>query len=172
MRRQLLFICLLLCALMLSGWGAVLAAALCPHAATAGRAASVVESMSMEDDHACCPARDEGAAGASEHCSQASQEATHEMEAMASTARPTPQAVAWPAASCAHCIGRNGLPAAPAKAASDAAQKRQDAHRLTAQETKLVAPHALSFVSTISPTQGAPPGPAARKHLLLSVFLI
>jgi hypothetical protein len=168
MRRQFFIIRLLLCALMLSGWGGLLGAAFCPHAAArAGAVASVAESMSMADDHACCHA---DAKGSDKHCSNSSHGAMDGMEATPAT-EPSPQALAPPAASCSHCIGHSSLPAAPTKA-GEATQHRPDAHRLALKEVKHIAPPVVRFVSTIAPTQGAPPGPAARKHLLLSIFVI
>lgn len=170
MRRQLLLIYpVLLCALSLSGWGGVLAAALCPHAAASARAAASVEAgMSMDDDHACCHADAKDVQ--EEHCSSSSHEAMGETKATPATKRHS-QALAASEDSCSHCIGRSTLPAWPARA-SEPSQHRPDAHRPAQDEAKPVAPPVVRFVSSIAPTQGAPPGAAARKHLLLSIFLI
>jgi hypothetical protein len=81
------------------------------------------------------------------------------------------QALAPPTESCSHCITHNSLPTAPVNS-REAAQNSSDAGHLALQEVKRPAPPAVRFVSAIAPTQGAPPGPPARKHLLLSVFLI
>jgi hypothetical protein len=167
MRRRFFTICLLLCALMLGGWGSVLAAALCPHAARAEAVASVPESMKMDDDHACCRMKMEDAG---EHCSGQSHEAMPATEA--ESHKVDAQALALPVEpSCSHCISHNSLPTAPVKAC-ERAQKRPDATRLAPRAVTQITPPAVSFVSSVSPTQGAPPGPLARKHLLLSVFLI
>jgi hypothetical protein len=131
--------------------------------------------MKMSDDHACCRAK---MAGTDEHCSNSSHEAAAGMEAMPATVdesqTPAPagsQSLAPPAETCSHCIIHKGLPTAPVNP-RESAQNRPDANRLALQEAKRPEPLAVRFVSAIAPTQGAPPGPPARKHLLLSVFLI
>jgi len=175
MRRQLLLIYpVLLCALCLSGWGGVLAAALCPHAAASARAAASVEAgMSMDDDHACC--HPEAKDAQEEHCSNSSHEAMGETQTRPAIKRDSQarhsQALAQSKDSCSHCIGRSTLPIWPAKA-SEPSQRRPDSHGPTQDEAKPIAPPVLRFVSSVAPTQGAPPGTATRKHLLLSIFLI
>jgi hypothetical protein len=166
MRRQLSFVVLLLCALLLSGWGGVLTSALCPHAARAA-VAPLAESMGMADDHACCHAQK---AEKDEHCPTSSREAMSDMD-MKAPAAAEPQSLAAPAGSCSHCIIHKGLPTAPVNP-RDARQNNSDANQRASQNAKTVAPPAARLVSTIVPTQGAPPGATARKHLLLSIFLI
>ncbi|HEX8138654.1 MAG TPA: hypothetical protein VF544_13895 [Pyrinomonadaceae bacterium] len=170
MRRRLLLIYpALLCALCLSGWGGVLAAAFCPHASASARAAASVEAgQEMDDDHACCHADARDAQ--EEHCSNSSHEAMVETKARPATERHS-QALAPSEDSCSHCIGRSSLPVRPAKA-SEPSQHRHDARGPAKDEAKPVAPPIFRIVSSIAPTQGAPPGPTARKHLLLSIFLI
>jgi hypothetical protein len=171
MRRQLLlFYPVLLCALVLSGWGGVLTAALCPHAAASARAATrAAQGMEMDDDHACCHREAKGAQ--KEHCSGSSHEAVGEAKRTTPAAERHPKTLAPSEASCSHCIGHSSLPVAPVKA-GEPSQQGSDAHRLAQDESKPFAPPVAQVVSAIAPTQGAPPGPAARKHLLLSIFLI
>ena len=166
MRRQLLFVSLLLCALTLSGWGSMAAIALCPHAAKAA-AEATAEAVKMDDDHACCPSEN---AQKSEHCTGSRGEATGEMEAMPRT-NSEPQALAMHAESCWHCAGPGSLPEAPVSM-RESQPRGSESSRAASTEVKPVAPPAVRFVSAIIPAQGAPPGPPARKHLLLSVFLI
>lgn len=175
MRHQRLLVYpVLLCALVLSGWGSVLAAALCPHAASRAAAASVEAGVGVDDDHACCHA---DAEGAGEHCSGSKHEATGESKAThahgqrAQATKPLRQALAPSESSCSHCVGHSSLPVAPARF-GEPSRPKHDAHRPAQDEAKPVAPPVIRFVSSIAPTQGAPPGPAARKHLLLSIFLI
>jgi hypothetical protein len=163
MRRQLLFIGILLCALTLSGWGSVASVALCPHAVSA--AAAAAEAMKMDDDHACCPSKD---AGADEHCSG---EATGEMEAMPGMESHEPLGLARIDESCRHCVSHNSLPTAPFSMRESQRNGSEDS-RPASQEVKALAPPAAKFPSAIIPVQGAPPVQPNRKHLLLSVFLI
>ncbi|HEX8775296.1 MAG TPA: hypothetical protein VF735_17135 [Pyrinomonadaceae bacterium] len=170
MRRQLLFIAVLLCALTLGGWGSVAAIALCPHAAQASSvdaAATPAEAMEMDGDHACCPAKDGVAA---EHCAGSAGEAKSETEAVAQT-NDAMRSLAQLAASCLHCFSHNSLPPAPVSM-REAERSSSEASRAASQEVKPLAPPAVRFLSAIIPVQGAPPYPPHRKHLLLSVFLI
>ena len=169
MRRQLLFIGILLCALTLGGWGHVAAIALCPHAARASvdAAAMPAEAMEMDGDHACCPAKN---GVADEHCSGSAGEATSKAEAMPQ-ANDEAQSRAQLAESCLHCISRNPLPTAPVSM-REAERNSSEMSRAASQEIKPLAPPAAKFLSAIIPVQGAPPRPPNRKHLLLSVFLI
>lgn len=166
MRRQLLFIGILLCALTLSGWGSVAAVALCPHAVRATAAAA--EAMKMDDDHACCPSKN---AVADEHCPGSSAKATDEMEAMPGMTSNEPRGLAQLAESCRHCVSHNSMPTAPFSMRESQRNGAEDS-RPASQEAKALAPPVVRFLSAIIPVQGAPPGQPNRKHLLLSVFLI
>lgn len=167
MRRQLLFTGILLCALTLGGWGGVAAKVLCPHAAeaTAGAAATPIEATEMDGDHACCPAKDDMA---DEHCSG---DATSETEATPQT-KDEAQSLAQLAESCLHCVSHNNLPVSPFSMRELQPKGSEVSPPVPSQEVKPLAPPADRFLSVIIPVQGAPPGPPARKHLLLSVFLI
>ncbi|HEY6187233.1 MAG TPA: hypothetical protein VIW80_06135 [Pyrinomonadaceae bacterium] len=163
MRRQLLFVGILLCALTLSGWGSVASVALCPHAVRATAAAAEV--MKMDDDHACCPSKD---AVADEHCSG---EAAGEMEAMPGMTSNEPGGLARIDESCRHCVSHNSVPTAPFSMRESQRNGSEDS-RPASHEVKALAPPAAKFLSVIIPVQGAPPGQPNRKHLLLRVFLI
>jgi hypothetical protein len=169
MRRQLLFIGILQCALTFGGWGRVAAIALCPHAEKAPVVADAapVEAMEMDGDHACCPARN---GVADEHCSGSAGEATSETQAMPEM-NDESHALAQLAESCLHCISRNPLPVAPVSM-REAERNGSEASQAPSQAALPLAPPAAKFLSAIIPVQGAPPGPPNRKHLLLSVFLI
>ena len=160
MRRLTSQIGIILLALLLGGWGEVFAVVLCPHA--------------MGQDHACCREKIESAP--TEHHSgshhQTAQGTKHEHRTHASHHRGTQATLVRAAgSSCAHCMGQRDLPAAPAGVRELTAQK-SGAGKLAAHTTKILAQPATVTISRFAPTQHAPPGPAGRTHLLLSVFLI
>lgn len=173
MRRQLIILGII-AALSAGGLGGVLAKALCAQA------------NGVAEEHSCCPedGADEGAscpmsvgrksvsrahasAGArTNHAAE--QEAHDEVRAAVKDER----ARILPPESCAHCVGRPATPPATFKLrGSDSSSKRGDEDR--APRATLPLTHALnSFVPHVTPTQGSPPAPAARRHVLHSVFLI
>lgn len=160
MRRLTSYIGITLLALLLGGWGEAFAAALCPHA--------------MSEDHACCREKIERVPAkhhsGSHH--QTTQGAKHEHRTHASHHRGTQATLVRAAgSSCAHCMGQRDLPTAPAGVRELTAQK-SGAGKLAAHTTKILAQPAIVAISRFAPTQHAPPGPAGRTHLLLSVFLI
>ncbi|HEX8143751.1 MAG TPA: hypothetical protein VF553_14215 [Pyrinomonadaceae bacterium] len=167
MRRRLLFTVILLCALTLSGWGSVLASALCPHMARASAVAHAAAAEGMDDDHDCCPAK---RAETQKHCSDSSHEAAGEMEEMHGS-KAEPQLLAQPSEPCSHCVSHSSLPPTPVSPRESHQSSSEVKHAAT-QEAKSFAPSDAGYVSAIIPVQGAPPVPPARKHLLLSVFLI
>ena len=161
MRRLTSHLGITLLALLLCGWGEAMTSVLCPHAAGQG--------------HACCPEKSEGAPAGKHHSASHHQQARgakSERREHASHHR-TAEAVTGPAAgsSCAHCLGRRDLPAAPASVRELTAQK-SGAGKVAAHATKILAQPPTVLVSRLAPTQHAPPGPAGRRRLLLSVFLI
>ena len=157
MRRLTPHLGIILLALLLCGWGEAMASVLCPHAAGL--------------DHACCPAKIDSAP-AEKHPGISHHHAKSERREHASHHRAA-DAVEGPAAgpSCAHCVGQKELPAAPASVRELTTQK-SGAGKLAATATKILAQPAIVPVSRFAPTQHAPPGPAGRRRLLLSVFLI
>lgn len=148
MRARSLFIGIIF-VLFMSGWGRVLAAALCPHTA---------------QDHSCCHAL---MAGSGSH------EAMGDMQMM--PAAPSPKtntgALGRPVEACAHCIGHSGLPATPV-----ATREANQARRIPDVNAPLalmpLAPSAPSFIPAISARQGSPPGVSVSRHVLIGVFRI
>lgn len=160
-RRNFLISILLLCALASSGWSSVLAATFCPYAA---RAAVSLKT----DEHASCHAQG-GATTAHKQNSQ--HEAMSDMQAMSTTEGESPDAatqVIEPCRPC--CISHGNLPTAPVNA-RESQQNGREAKHIASQEVKTIA-SPLRFAPAVVPTQGSPPGQLARRHLLLSVFLI
>ena len=162
MRRLTSQLGITLLALLLCGWGEAMASVLCPHAAGL--------------DHACCPEKTESAPAENHHSGSHQRPASgaeSERREQSSHHRAAGNAAGRVAGSdCAHCVGRGELPAAPAGVRELTAQK-SGAGKAVAHATKILAqPVAAAPVSRFAPTQHAPPGPAGRTHLLLSVFLI
>ena len=167
MRRIVSYIGISLLALLVSGWGSVIAAALCPHAGMSQPAA-------MAEDHSCCLAKLEQAG---EHHKGAHQhEAAHGAKTVPVAAHHlhgsnAAVALGQPQGTCAHCIGQNELPAAPASVRELTLQKRAASKAVGHTAVSFTPPVAV-YIEQFAPTQHAPPGHASRKHLLLSVFLI
>jgi hypothetical protein len=171
MRRQSSLIAVLLCALVLGGWGGVLAAVLCPHAAQMAAANQSAATPLKTKGRASCHAT----AGASDAQSPASSSSSHEamddMEASSQTKEEARGAAAPPTDSCRHCISHRSLPTEPVKA-RDAQPVRGDTGVVDSPPVKTITPPAFLLASTIVPTQGSPPTTQARRHLLLGIFLI
>lgn len=175
MRHRILTPVLLSLALLMSGWGGVLAAAFCTH--DAGRPAA------MAEDHDCCRASLESEQDEHQHCAvEASAHSSHEAMAMDETdasSMPAEGTTANAVASfaqndtaCLHCVSRNGLPTTVI-VAREPEQKKRDASGFALAARKLVVPLAAAFFAEPPLNrQGAPPGVAARRHLLLNVFVI
>jgi hypothetical protein len=177
MRHRTLLIGILLSALLLGGWGGVIAAAFCAHDAGA-------RSM-MAEEHDCCRAQLEKAqphcgANAPPSSSSSHEEMTmDEMEAMpvasAAAAQPLTAAVVVAldqlGAACQHCVSRRELPATFLSAQA-AEQKRRDANHATPPQLKMLSAPVAYLTSTLAARQNAPPGQPARRHLLLGVLVI
>jgi hypothetical protein len=189
---QRLLITVLVAVLFLSGWGGVLASAMCWHAgAPAGASADDSVTEAPAD---CCPT----GAGESTHCpmskaqtgarrrdtsaaSAVHQAASHEatpVEAAspldathALSAATRRQASGSPLHPCVFCPARSESPPAPVAApAPDGARRDAAAHAPRAN--RLPAAPRVSFAPAVIPSQGAPPGLGRTRHLLHSVFLI
>jgi hypothetical protein len=172
MRRRIFLIGLLLLALSSSGWGGVLAAAFCAHDAA--------KPSVMTEDHDCCRAKlDEQ----TQHCGAAkAAPSAHEAMAMSETetatlhAKQATDAAAEPALgqatpTCFHCMSRGGLPTTFVLM-RETEQKKRDAAQPAPQLLKPIIPPVAFFAPTLAARQNAPPGIAARRHLLLGVFVI
>lgn len=166
---------LLSLALLVSGWGRVLAAAFCAHDAG--------QPQAMAEDHDCCRAKLEQSQ--EEHCAvKSSAHSSHEamttnedeMEAISPVTEQaaTDSGVAFRQndTTCLHCVSRNGLPTTVI-ITRELEQKKRDAGGFAPVAPKLLVPLAAAFFAQPPLTrQGAPPGVAARRHLLLNVFVI
>jgi hypothetical protein len=161
MRRLTPHLGITLLALLLCGWGEAFASALCPHAAGL--------------DHACCPAKLDRAPAEKHHSGSRHQPPRVAQSGPRERApsHRAADAAGGPAAgsSCAHCLGPKEEPAAPASVRELTAQK-SGAGKLAAHAAKILAQPAIVRAPLFAPTQHAPPGPAGRRRLLLSVFLI
>ena len=180
--RQRLLLFGIACALILGGWAGALAAVACSHAgASSGR-----------EPHDCCRSEDGGEAAsclmrfaesgaAADHrrapaddshgASHASHEEARAEAAESSSGAERAVALERRADYCAHCVGRQLPPPASTKVGAPEAAKRGD-NCAAPRAVKLPAPSAAAFVREVIPSQGAPPGAAARLHVLNSVFLI
>ncbi|HEX5709693.1 MAG TPA: hypothetical protein VFX96_20610 [Pyrinomonadaceae bacterium] len=168
MRRQLIIIGLF-AALSAGGVGGVLATALC---ADAGPPAVA--------EHACCRKETSDDTSSAESCpmsvrgktdARASDAKTHAARRASVAASQVGAARLLPPRACAHCVGDTGTPPAAFKLrVADASRRGADAEAPRA--TLPARPVYDSFVPHVTPTQGAPPGDHARRHVLHSVFLI
>jgi hypothetical protein len=164
MRRKISIIGLLLLSLCVSGWSSALAAALfsCSHAKSEEPRAPV-----MEQDHSCCRAK---LAKAESHCSTAERKPTGGMRMMPSVVDARAEATAQAAGSCAHCIDRSEVPATPIFRQANRINRNADA--VASRKVTPVALFTTLFTPQVTFRQGSPPGHQARKHLLISVFII
>ena len=163
MRHKISIIGVLLLALCVSGWSSALAAALsCPHA-------KGEPSRAMAQDHSCCHAQ---TMRAQPHCPTPEHEAMGDMQMMpaAAVVEGVAQAAVQLAGSCAHCMEQSEVPAMPNALRANQIKRSVDA---SASLTPMPpSPFAALFTPTVLSRQGSPPGAQARKHLLISLFLI
>jgi hypothetical protein len=171
MRRLVSCTGITLLALLVSGWGSMLAAALCPHAG-----ANLLPQAVMAEEHSACHTKTEQAEEHHSDSRRSSVEAAHgtaakQMPALRLHAdKSNIAALTLPAGACTHCVGQNDLPSTPASVQELTLQKR-DAAGIVAQATKLISLPSV-FTAQFTPTQHAPPGHKGSRHILLSVFLI
>ncbi|HEY0378503.1 MAG TPA: hypothetical protein VGC87_16435 [Pyrinomonadaceae bacterium] len=146
--KRLLPICAIFL-LFVSGWGHVLAAAVCPNMRGAGG----------------CQMR---AGNGSAH--------GHEGMEMGGTRLPAGDAeggvgsLERPLASC--CAGRPEAPPAPVVASRGAGQSKQDLGAVLKPVPKSIAPPAPSLALTVTSRQHSPPVAPTPRHVLVNVFLI
>lgn len=72
---------------------------------------------------------------------------------------------------CLHCVSRGGLPTT-FFVARETEQKRRDASVSAPPSLKPSLPPVVSFTPLLTARQNAPPIAAARRHVLLNVFVI
>jgi len=146
---------MLLLALILSAWGNLLAAALCPH---------------MGQDHACChaqiahhPANHQGMAGMRMNEMQTEPAAEQKTEAEAFSQLAVP---------CEHCMTHSQLATSPATLReADQTKRGEDLAPSLALSDR--ASIATSFSTVISAREHAPPGAStSARHLLINIFRI
>lgn len=180
--RQHLLISATVAALLLGGWGGIVAAALCPHAGSSSSGA-----------HSCFPERKTGEHSAKDSILDASGHGQHARKAEESdeschspkraTEKDKTHADAAPhdtlptkissrgAGLCAHCAGRPANP--PSSSVARESNETRRGHEQQAGTTRpLVAPRAPAFTSQITPKQGSPPGVSSRRFVALNVFRI
>jgi hypothetical protein len=164
MRRFLLIASVLM--LFVSGWGHVLAAALCPH---------------VKAEHSCCPAQ---ATASHDHGLSSSHEAM-QMDGMEGMDMQTPAApvaetlttggdansLGQPLEDCAHCMGHSQLPITPV-AAGTADQSSRSAELAAPPATSLISPIAPTLTALVSSRPHGPPGTSAPRHVLINIFRI
>ncbi len=198
MRRSVLLISIT-CALMLGGWGSVLASTLCPHTrgvVTASAAGEVknASSIVMDADHACCRAmtiakiaQTDARNDAREHCSGVGSQADQSYVQQSATAHHNSsrnEDQLFGAAnvapfnrnaaedSCAHCVGGAPQPASSVFTRESRESRRDSDASPPARDQQFASSIAKASVSLIPAPQESPPAPAARRHLIISIFLI
>lgn len=198
MRRHLALIGLT-CALLVSGWNGALAAALCPHTEGADEEAASVSNPPADDVHACCRLSGKSRSGDGEdaHCPDAArseenrssrpngasshhqasphQQAVQHIEGPAAVANDHHHAAgnltAELSSSCGHCVRRphQTLAFAPVGTAGKA---KHDVAAPAARVEGRWHPVISSLTPSAPVARGAPPAGGARRHVLISLFLI
>jgi hypothetical protein len=166
MRRFLLIASVLM--LFVSGWGHVLAAALCPH---------------VKAEHSCCPAQKQEAAR-HDHGLSASHEAMPmdgmegmDMQTPATPVAETPtvggdaNSLGQPVEDCVHCMGHSQLPTPPV-AVGTADQSSRSAELAAPPATSLVTPPIPALTALVTSRPHGPPGASAPRHVLINIFRI
>jgi hypothetical protein len=151
MRRVTSFIGLTLLALLLSGWGNVLAAALCSKMQVAS----------------CCLIK-------TTHDSAPSHEAmAMDSMAMMPAADGEANSMSQPAASCAHCLSSPDLPFKSVVTVNSVRESERNLSApVAAPVLRSLAAFSSSFAPPVSSRQHAPPGSSTSRHVLINVFLI
>jgi hypothetical protein len=153
-------------AFLASGWNNAVAAALCPHQECMGRFATQQQHAAHEVE---APSKD-GCSKGVEHSEHASQESpagasTHEHSAYLFTGAGGNKH------SCTHCMD---APATPVRNGfgGESSQARRDAEQQVEPSAASALASGVAAFPALRPTQGSPPTPPRRRHLLINVFLI
>ena len=146
------------------------------------RAADETESLECESGVATDAAagHHEEAAASFEHRGRPEKEEQKEQPQATARASGTrsgsgqqsPRAFRPRSSSCAHCAGRPEQPNTNTLLREQPGAKRGDEGEAAHAPSKPLEMPSVSFFPTVVPSQGAPPGAARRRHLLISVFLI
>lgn len=178
MRRYVQILGLIVLALAAGGWGAVVAAVLCPHAGgSIAFRTGAARSLTVSGE-ACHSVKPEPVA--KQHCHDAEQDAAG---AETETPEATPVAVSNSDAfrdgeafelpqniPCTHCLSRPEAPSSTLVARQQAEQKRDVEPATLSAATPPTA--AYTFAKPVLYRQGAPPGSSTPKHLLIGILLI
>jgi hypothetical protein len=165
-QRRNIFISLLLCALALSGWGSVLAAALCPHGM---KASAQLSTPAGAGEHATCHAESNKAVA--HHPAPQHDAIAGTVAEAAPQTKEGSRTLATPSQSCRHCISHSNLPNAPVNPRESRPNTRET-NRTAAEVKGTFAPPSVRFVPAVLPVQGSPPGQLVAKYLLLNTFII
>src|SRR5207248_3812591 len=156
MRRVTSFIGLTLLALLVSGWGNVLAATLCPKMQVAS----------------CCLTKTTHDS-ASQHEAMAMDGMSMDGMAMMPAAEVEANSMGQPAASCAHCLSSPDLPFKSVVTVNSVRESERNLSApIAASVLRSLAAFSSSFAPPISSRQHAPPGSSTSLHVFISVFLI
>ena len=157
MRRVTSFIGLTLLALLVSGWGNVLAAALCPKMQVAS----------------CCLMKTTHDSSAPSHEAMAMDGMAMDSMAMMPAAEVEANSMGQPAASCAHCLSSPDLPFKSVVTVNSVRESERNlSAAVAASVLRSLAAFSSSFAPPISSRQHAPPGSSTSLHVLINVFLI
>ncbi len=198
MRRNFLLISIT-CTLMLGGWGSLLASALCPHtrgSVTASVVGEVKDAASavMDADHACCRAmkiakiaQTDARNDVGGHCSGVGSQANLNFGQQSATAHHNVshnEVQLFGAANaalfnrntvedfCTHCVGRAPQPTSSVFTRASRESRRDSDASPPAREQQFASSTAKAVLSLIPAPQESPPAPAARRHLIIGIFLI
>src|SRR5947209_4366575 len=150
MRRLTSYTFILLLSLILSGQGNVLAAAFCQHA----QLPACCQTKTMRD-------------------SMPSHDMMEGMNMSMPAAEAEADSISQPTELCAHCMSHPNLPAKAVAAVASVEQSKRDlSARISALVSKSPASSIASFAPLLSSRPHAPPVTSARRHVLISTFLI
>lgn len=159
MKRNLQILGLMVLAFAASGWGYTVAAALCPHA-RASQAPAAVQKLNRQPE-----CHHEMAMNGEERAESRPSPALPERRARGS-ALSLPENLP-----CTHCMGSSEAPASTTTTARPQLEQKRGPDLLPANVSSPPA-QALSFRQPVPYRQGAPPGAAAPRHLLIGLLLI
>jgi hypothetical protein len=140
-----------------SGWGSIVAAALCPHATL--KAARVVKSERTLAEPSCHQVKPKVASKPDCHSDSVKEDEDNRLAFGQTDDTP-----------CTHCLSKPEVPASNVIAVQKVEQKRI-VEAAPVQTASPVIP-VLAFIRPVLYRQGAPPGSNTPRHLLISLLLI
>jgi hypothetical protein len=142
-------------ALLLSAWGNVFAASLCPR---------------MEQGHACCRAR--RASLPECHKGMTDMRAGHALGEAASEQESDAESISRPSESCAHCMGHSQLPSSPALL-REAGQVNLGSNLHLTLKPAEPGSFAAALTRIVAAREHSPPeANTSARHVLINVFRI